>query len=108
LYVDNTHPLTKTKIGEQCVGFVVGVGRRLKEGAGNAQLAKRQAKGHVPVVLRYAREGHAVLRLHLTNRQESEAGYRDSDGACERQSAMDAIPGLRLAGRKVLSLAETL
>ncbi len=66
-----------SEIREERVGLVVGVGRRLQECAGDAELAQRQTERDVAAAGRSRREGHAVLRMDRkisgSHRQKREA-----------------------------------
>ncbi len=63
LHVDGSKAHAVREQREQRVGLIVGMRRRLHEGAGHVELSDRQAERDVPVLRRHDRIGHAVLRI---------------------------------------------
>ena len=72
LHVDDAQSHAVREQREQRVGLVVGMRRRLHEGAGDVQLAQRQSERDVAAVWRHERIGHAVLREQRRERQRGE------------------------------------
>ena len=64
LDIDDAQTLAVPEVGEERIGFVVGVGGRLQKSTGDAELAERESKRDMAAAGGGLRERHAVLRVN--------------------------------------------
>ena len=89
LQVDGAQPHAVGEQGEQRVGLVVGMRRRLHESARNAEFAQRQAERDVAAVLGHQGEIHAILR----------GGHADHENHADNQDLTFQMGQLSSAGQ---------